>query len=143
MDLKIVKGIGKVYEKKLKEAGIKSLEELAVSSEKEIAEKTGIKIEKINSWKEEARKIAGMAKAIIIEEIPKISFIEIEDGKARVKIKEYWHDAKIFQGNFDEIKQKVENEKVAIYLSKKPKLWFNGEWYDGVPYKIKRRWWRK
>ena len=135
MDLKIVKGIGKVYEKKLKEAGIKSLEELAVSSEKEIAE--------INSWKEEARKIAGMAKAIIIEEIPKISFIEIEDGKARVKIKEYWHDAKIFQGNFDEIKQKVENEKVAIYLSKKPKLWFNGEWYDGVPYKIKKRWWRK
>ena len=68
-----------------------------------------------------------------------ISMRELQQSYSRL----YSQYNKMFQGNFDEIKQKVENEKVAIYLSKKPKLWFNGEWYDGVPYKIKKRWWRK
>ncbi len=137
-----LKGIGKAYESKLKNAGIKNVEELALANEEDVASKIGIKLDKIKKWKEEARKIIGIAQAEIIDDIPKISFIEIENGEAKVKIKEYWHNAKLYRGNFDEIKSKVEKERVAVYLSKKAKLWFNGKWYDNVPYKIKRKWWR-
>ncbi|MCD6572568.1 MAG: DUF4332 domain-containing protein [Thermoplasmata archaeon] len=142
MELRDLRGIGKTYEKKLNEAGIKSVEKLALANEKEIASKIGVKQDKIKKWKEEARRIIGIANAEIIDDIPKISFIEIEDDKARVKIKEYWHNAKLYKGNFDEIKSKIEKEKVAVYLSKKPKLWFNGKWHDKIPYKIKKKWWR-
>ena len=141
MDLTKIKGIGKAYSKKFMEAGIDNAEKLLLANEEEIAKKTGIKIDRIKKWKEEAKKIAKYAKAEILEDIPKISFIEIKDGEARVKIKDYWHDAKIYKEDFEKVKDKLAKEKVAVIFVKKPKLWFNGKIYE-VPYKIKKRWWK-
>ena len=145
MELKNIRGIGSIYEKKLNEAGIKSIEELAISDIKNLSEKTGIKIDKIKKWKEEAKNLVGVRKAEIVEDISKISFIEIGEKNARVKIKEFWHNAPLYKGNFEEIKEKIEKENIAVYLNKKAILWFNGKWYENIPFKKKKLFmrWRK
>ncbi len=131
MQLKDIKGIGNVYEKKLKEAGIMQLEDLVKNDLNEISEKTGIGITKLKKWRDEAKKKIGYKKADIIEDIQKISFIEIKGNKARVKIKNYWHENVPVYRDF---KEKMENE-IAVYVGNKVMLWFNGKWHENVPYK--------
>lgn len=154
MELRKIRGIGNVYESKLKEAGIKSIEDLITCDLKTVAEKTGINIRRLEKWKEEGKRFVEYKEAEIIEDIGRISFVEIEKNKARVKIKEIWHEnVKVYRGNFEEIKNGIEDE-IAVYIGKKAKLWFNGKWHD-IPYKVKeekekksfieklKEWWRK
>ncbi|MBC7080840.1 MAG: hypothetical protein H5T44_01085 [Thermoplasmatales archaeon] len=132
MDLKNIKGIGIVYEKKLREAGIKSVEELILSNSESLSLATNISKSKIEKWKEEARKIVEYIEAEVIEDISKNSIIEIEDGKAKVKIMEIWHEAKIFYE-----KDSAEKEEIAVLMGNKPKLWFGKKWHENIPYKKK------
>jgi len=152
VELRKIRGIGNVYERKLKEAGIKSVEELLTCDLKKVAEKTSINIRRLEKWREEGKKIVEYKEAEIIDDVGKISFVEIENNKARVKIKEIWHEnVKVYRGSFNEIKNGIEDE-IAVYIGKIAKLWFNGKWHD-VPYKVKeekksfieklKEWWRK
>ncbi|KAA0012443.1 hypothetical protein B6U81_04040 [Thermoplasmatales archaeon ex4484_30] len=151
MELKKIRGIGIVYEKKLFNAGVTTAEELILTDSDEIASKTGIKKERIEKWKNEARNIVEYKKAEIAEDISRISFIEFLDGKAKVRIKGIWHDSIVFSGDFGEAKEKAQAYKIAVYKGKKPKLWFNGKWYENIPYKMKEKglfeklkeWWEK
>ncbi|MEM1514277.1 MAG: helix-hairpin-helix domain-containing protein [Candidatus Thermoplasmatota archaeon] len=133
MDLKNIRGIGSIYEKKLREAGIKSVEELILANAESIAMTTNISKSKIEKWKEEARKIVEYKEAEVIEDLSKNSFIEIEEGKAKVKIMEISHEAKIF---YD--KDLAEKEEIAVLIEKKPKLWFGKKWHENIPYKKRR-----
>ena len=138
MEITAIKGIGRVYKEKLGEAGIESIEELIVADLEELAKKTGISVKRLQEWQREARKLAEYKKAEIAEDMTKITSIEIEDGKARVKIKEIIHEnIPVFKGNFDELKAEMEKEEMAVFVGKKAKLWFNGVWYDNLPYKMK------
>ena len=140
MDITAIKGIGRVYKEKLGMAGINSIEELVVANLEEVAEKTGISIKKLQEWQKEARKLAEYKKAEIAEDMARITSIEIENGKARVKIKEIIHEnIPVFKGNFDELKAEMEKEEMAVFIDKKAKLWFNGKWYGDLAYKIKRK----
>jgi len=159
MHLTVIKGIGKTYEKKLNDAGINSLEELAIADLEELAEKTGISINKLKKWKAEAKRKAKYKKAEIAEDMAKITTIEIDGNKARVKIKEVIHEnIPVYKGNFEELKDSIEKEEMAVFLDKKASLWFNGEWYENLPYKMKikkeavkkksfleilKEWWKK
>ena len=134
MDLKNIKGIGSVYEKKLKEAGIKSMEELILASTDALSSTTGISKGKIEKWKEEARNKVEYKEVEIIEDLSKISFIEIEEKRAKVKIMEIWHEAGIF---YD--KNSAEKEEIAVLMENKPKLWFAKKWHENIPYKIKKK----
>jgi len=140
MDLTNIKGIGSSYKERLVIAGVDTIEKLSIADVEELSRKYGLPLKKLKKWKDEARKIVGYGNAVIIDNIPKISFIKLEDGKARVKIKEWWHEAKVFGGDFEEVRKKAEKEKIAVYLAKKPKLWFNGKWYDNIRYKKRWRW---
>ncbi len=139
MNLRNIKGIGNLYEQKLNEAGIKSIEELALADVEKLAEKSGIPIQKLKKWKEGARAIIGTKKAEIAEDISKISFIEIKREGAKVKIKEAWHSAPVYRGKFDKIKETAEKDKIAVYLNKKAMLWFDGKWYKNIPFKDKTK----
>jgi len=139
MSLRNIKGIGSLYEKKLNDAGIKSIEELALADAEKLAEESGISIQKIKKWKEEAKTIIGIKKAEIAEDISKISFIEIRREGAKVKIKEAWHSAPVYRGKFNEIKEMAEKDKIAVYLNKNAMLWFNGNWYKNIPFKDKTK----
>ncbi len=132
MDLKNIKGIGSVYEKKLREAGIKSAEELILSNSESLSLSTNISKSKIDKWKEDARKIVEFKEAEVIEDLSKNSFIEIEGEKAKVRIMDIWHEARIF---YD--KNSAEKEEIAILMEKKPKLWFGKKWHENIPYKKK------
>ncbi|RLF50464.1 MAG: hypothetical protein DRN11_04580 [Thermoplasmata archaeon] len=139
MELKEIKGIGKTYEKKLFEAGIRNAEDLIIADLKELAKKTGISEKKIEKWREEAKKKVEYKKAEIIEDLTKIAFIAIKENNAKVKIKEIWHEnVPVFKGNFDELKEEIEKEEIAVFVNKKIKLWFNGKWYENIPYEIKK-----
>jgi predicted RecB family nuclease len=132
MDLKSIKGIGAVYEKKLREAGIKSVEELILANSESLSLTTDISKSKIEKWKEEARKIVEYREAEVIEDLSKNSFIEIEEGKAKVKIMEIWHEASIFND-----KNSAEKEEIAVLMGDRPKLWFGKKWHENIPYKKK------
>lgn len=154
MELKRIRGIGIVYEKKLMEAGVRNVEELALADIEAISSKTGIGKERLQKWKEEAKKLVDYKEAEIAEDISKVSFVEINGEKAKVRIKEIWHEnVPVFRGNFDELKSTMENEEMAVYKGKKIKLWFNKKWYDDIPSKTKEKkksfldklleWWKK
>jgi len=132
MDLKSIKGIGAVYEKKLREAGIKSVEKLILANSESLSLTTDISKSKIEKWKEEARKIVEYREAEVIEDLSKNSFIEIEEGKAKVKIMEIWHEASIFND-----KNSAEKEEIAVLMGDRPKLWFGKKWHENIPYKKK------
>ncbi|MBC7128348.1 MAG: hypothetical protein H5T45_01275 [Thermoplasmatales archaeon] len=132
MDLKNIKGIGIVYEKKLREAGIKSVEELIFADTESLSLTTDISKSKIEKWKEEARKIVEYREAEVIEDLSKNSFIEIEEGKAKVKIMEIWHEAGVFND-----KNSAEKEEIAVLMGDRPKLWFGKKWHENIPYKKK------
>ncbi|HEC76573.1 MAG TPA: hypothetical protein ENI33_04870 [Thermoplasmatales archaeon] len=155
-----IKGIGTVYEKKLNDAGIKSIEDLAICDLEEISGKTGIGLKLLRKWKEEARKKIGFKVAVPAEDLSKISFIEIYGDKARVKIKNVYHDnIPVYSGKYDELKEDLKKEEMAVVMDGGTKLWFNGNFYENVPYKIKKpevkkkveksffnklkEWWRK
>ncbi|MCD6513242.1 MAG: helix-hairpin-helix domain-containing protein [Thermoplasmata archaeon] len=139
MELTIIKGIGKTFETKLMDAGIKSVEDLAVADIDRIAETTGISKARLSRWKELARKMVGERKAEIAEDISKITSIEVEREAAKVRIKDAVHIAPFYEGDFDKIKEDAEKEKIAVYIGKKAKLWFNGKWYDNLPFKDRRK----
>ena len=157
--LREIKGIGVTYVKKLNDAGIKSVEDLAICNLEETAEKTGISINLLKKWREEARKKIGFKIAVPAEDISKISFIEIYDERARVRIKDVYHEnIPVYSGKYDELKDKLSKEELAIFMEDKPKLWFDGKFYENAPYKIKKqemksnkesffdklkRWWKK
>ncbi len=139
MNLTDIKGIGRVYEEKLKEAGIGNVEEFAIADIKEVAEKTGIKEERLKKWQKEAKKMVKYKKAEVVDDIPKISSITIDGDRAVVKIRDIVHEnVPVFKGNFDELKEKMEKEEMAVYFKGKAKLWFGGKWHDGVPVKTKK-----
>ncbi len=139
MELRSIKGIGKTFEEKLMNAGIKSVEELAVADIDAISQATGINATRLSKWKEAARKMLGEKKAEVAEDISKIASIEIEREVAKVKIKNEVHTAPFYEGDFDKIKKDAEKEKIAVYVGKKAKLWFNGKWYDDIPFKDRRK----
>ncbi len=138
MALREIKGIGRVYEEKLMEAGIHNAEELVVADIKKLAEKTGINEERLRNWQREAKKMVEYKKAEVIEDVSKITSILIEKNRATVKIKNIVHkNVPVYNGNFDELKENMEKEEMAVYLKGKARLWFNGEWYENIPYKLK------
>ncbi len=137
MELREIKGIGKTFEEKLMQAGIKEAEDLVKMDLKEIAEKTGVSIKRLEKWREEVKNKLGYKKAEVIEDLSKVAIIEVKGDKARVKIKEIWHEnVPVFKGNFDELKEKMEKEEIAVYIGKKANLWFAGKWFENVSYKI-------
>lgn len=138
--LREIKGIGATYEKKLNDAGIKSIEDLAICNLEETAKKTGIGINLLKKWREEARRKIGFKVAVPAEDISKISFIELYDDRARVRIKDVYHDnIPVYSGKYDVLKDKLSKEEMAVFMEDKPKLWFDGKIYENVPYKIKKR----
>ena len=140
MEITAIKGIGRVYKEKLGKAEIGSVEELVVADLEELAKKTGISVKRLQEWQKEARKLAKYKKAEVAEDMAKITSIEIEDGKARVKIKEVVHEnIPVFKGDFDGLKAEIEKEEMAVFIGKKAKLWFNGKWHDNLTYKMKGR----
>jgi len=157
MTLKGIKGIGRVYEKKLMEAGIHHPEELVVADIKELAEKTGINEERLRNWQKEAKKMVEYKEAEVMEDLSKITSILIEKNRATVKIKNIVHkNIPVYNGNFDDLKEKMEKEEMAVYIKGKAKLWFNGKWHENIPYKLKEvekkkkgffekmmEWWKK
>lgn len=140
MELRDIRGIGSVYESKLREAGIEKAEDLIMKDLKEISEKTGINISRLEKWREEARKKIGYKKAEVAEDISKEAFIEIKGERVRVKIKNVWHEnVPLYIGNFDEVKGKIEKEEIAVYSGNKTMLWFNGKWYENIPVSKERK----
>jgi len=137
MELREIKGIGKTFEEKLMKAGIKEAEDLVKMDLKQVAEKTGISIKRLEKWQEGVKNKLGYKKAEVAEDLSKIAIIEIRDNKAKVKIKEIWHEnIPVFKGNFDELKEEMEKEDIAVYIGKKAKLWFTGKWFENIPYRI-------
>ena len=71
MALKDIKGIGIAYRKKLIEAKVETIEDLALADLSEIAQRTGISLSKLKEWKKEARRLVQYKKAEIAEDIAK------------------------------------------------------------------------
>ena len=139
MKLTDIKGIGRAYEEKLNNAGIKSVDELAIANLDELEEKTGIKKERLKVWQREAKKMAEYKRAEVAEDLSKISSIVIDGDKAVVKIKDVTHEnIPVYRGNFEEIRERMEKEEMAVYFKGKAKLWFAGKWHDGIPVKVKK-----
>jgi len=157
MNLTDIKGIGRAYEEKLKKAGIEGVDELAIADLKELAEKTGINEERLKIWQKEAKKMVKYKKAEVAEDLSKISSILIDGNKAVIKIKDITHEnVPVYRGNFEELKEKMEKEEMAVYFKGKARLWFGNKWHDDIPVKIKKvekkkkgffeklmEWWKK
>ena len=140
MELKSIKGIGIVYEKKLNEAGIETVEDLVLADLKEVSERTGISVNRLREWKKKGRKVIPRKKAIVREDVAKIATIEITDSAAKVTIKGVPHEnIPVYRGKFEDVRAEMVKREMAVHLGTKATLWFNQQWYENVPYSVKSR----
>jgi len=140
-----VKGIGNTFRKKLEKHGIHTIEELSRANKK-VAAKLGVSEKRFMGWVREAKKMVAKEtpkkkRAIVAEEIgPKNAFINIKGRKAEVKIKEKVHESvPVYRGELEE-SVKENNIAVNIDSSGNVKLWFDGKWYEDVPFTEETLW---
>lgn len=162
MELKSIKGIGITYEKKLNEAGIATAEDLVLADLKEVSEKTGISLNRLREWKKRGRRVIPRKKAIVHEDVARITTIEVTDGTAKVTIKGVPHErVPVYRGKFEDAREEMVKRDMAVHLGARATLWFNQQWYPDIPYSLKstapkeekppekdffeklKEWWRK
>jgi len=138
-----IKGIGDASRKKLEKIGISTIEELA-NANKKIASKAGISEKRFKEWVKEAKKMVMAPKekrAVVAEDIgPKNAFITIKGKRAEVKIKEKLHEnIPVYRGN---IVDSMKESRIAVNIdsSGNVKLWFDGKWYENVPFTEETLW---
>jgi hypothetical protein len=140
MLLRDIKGIGIVYEKQLNEAGIVTLDDIVLTDVRDIAQKTGITTARLKDWKKEAKRKVRYKHAEIAEDMKAIAHIEITDDTAQVTIKDVTHEnVAVHRGMFEDLKQTITKEKIAVFFQDPPRLWFNGLWYDDIPVKVRTK----
>lgn len=143
-----VKGIGPAFEKKLKKQGIHTLEELA-RADTALAQKIGVTEKRFADWAYQARQMITSSrpiakKAVVAEEIgPHNAAITLQGETARVKIKEKVHQkVPVFRGaGMDHL---AIREPVAVHVDSDDtvRLWFDGNWHQGIPVTRESLWQR-
>lgn len=140
-----IKGIGDAFRKKLEKHGIRTIEELS-KAKKEVAAKIGVSERRFKEWVREAKKMIAEKvpkekRAVVAEEIgPENASIVIKGRTAEVKIKEKVHEnVLVYRG---ELTETAEENKIAVNIdsSGNVKLWFDGKWYEKVPFSEETLW---
>ncbi len=145
-----LKGIGPTFEEKLKKAGITNAIEMAKANAKLLAKKTGISINRLKRWIQEAEKMMGELKpkeklekvARFAEEALEDATVYIKEGArtAKVKIGEKWHEqVPVIRKELDLAKEEVKRAgyNIAVHVRKgrkKARIWLEGKWRE-VPVK--------
>lgn len=145
-----LKGIGPAFEEKLKKAGITNAIEMARADAKSLAKKSGISINRLKRWIQEAKKIIGEMKpeekiekvARFAEEALEDATVYIKEGArtAKVKIGEKWHErVPVIRKELNQAKEEVKRAgyNIAVHARKgrkKAGIWLEGKWRE-VPVK--------
>ncbi len=145
-----LKGIGPAFEEKLKKAGITNAIEMARTDAKSLAKKSGISINRLKRWIQEAKKIIGEMKpeekiekvARFAEEALEDATVYIKEGArtAKVKIGEKWHEqVPVIRKELNQAKEEVKRAgyNIAVHVRKgrkKAGIWLEGKWRE-VPVK--------
>jgi hypothetical protein len=133
MALREIKGIGPTFEKKLHDAGIRSIDDLVLADFADLHERTGITKKRLRQWRAQARKLARYKKAEVHEPLADITTVAVGDDMATVTIRGVVHEnVPVYRGPFDAQRGQMEAEEMAVHVGKTTSIWFDGRWHRDV-----------
>lgn len=142
-----IKGLGDASAKKLREAGVKTVEDLRALDVEDIAKRTGIKASSLETWRNEAARAVERGVEIATQAIPKVAAradeaaVVLRDRAttAKVRIDGAMHENfPIITAKLDESQAEIAKtiEENAVLLKEQADTaWvrIEGEWRKNVP----------